>query len=95
MSTDGSVSKSYNSTSYYVNPANMSYSRQKETKSNGPVSKDIYDHSDAMLFYKNEPVKDVLNRKYSEVEKSAKKTISKGKRTVEKTIKKFIKKLKR
>lgn len=93
-SADGSFSKSYNSTSYYVNPT-MNYYRQKQSNTHTPVSKDIYDHADAMLFYKNEPVKDVLKRKYSEVEKSAKKTISKGKRTVEKTIKKFTKKLKR
>ena len=44
------------------------------------VERSVYEHADATLFYKNEPVKDI-----------AKRTIDNGKKVVERNIKKSIK----
>lgn len=50
------------------------------------VSKDIYDHAGSSLYYKNEPVKDIVKRNLKEMKKATSRHINNGKNAIKKYL---------
>ena len=50
------------------------------------VSKDVYNHAGASLYYKNEPVIDIVKRNLRQMKKATTKNIKKGRKAFEKYL---------
>lgn len=50
------------------------------------VSKDVYNHAGASLYYKNEPVRDIVKRNLKQMKKATSKNIKKGRKAFEKYL---------
>lgn len=85
LTSPSGKSSKYVTTHYYVSVGKDSKLFDKENV----VDKDVYDHAESGLFYKNEPVKDIAKRNYEEFKKASSNAIKKGKDFVESLMSKI------